>query len=427
MTSTSSPPDPGLHALFDRFSECGATAGGGVHRLCGSAADGQARDVFAAAVRDLGGELRTDAVGNQFGLLALAGRSGAPLVMLGSHLDSQPRAGRFDGTLGVAAALRAGAALVRAKAAGAAYDTDLCVVNWTNEEGARFRPSLLGSGTYAGRHRPDEALAIRDDDGVTLGQALAAIGHRGTDPAPPLPACYLELHVEQGTVLEAADAAIGIVARNWGATKIEAAFTGAQAHTGPCPMPLRRDALLAAAYAIADVRAIADRWPGRVHTSVGRIRVDPNSANVVPARVELSVEIRSVDDSILAEAGALADAALRAAAERGRTDLTILARIDRPIRLLPEDVCDLVAQAAEETGHRPIRMDTVAGHDALSLLGACPTGLVFVPSRDGIAHNEAETTSAADMQSGLAVLLRAADRLCRAGGVPARATRGDAR
>ena len=427
MTATSSPPDSGLHDLFDRFSLCGATGSGGVHRLCGSEADRQARDLFADAVRDFGGTVRTDAVGNQFGLLPLAGRPDAPLVMLGSHLDSQPRAGRFDGTLGVAAALRVGAALGRARAAGAAYDADLCVVNWTNEEGARFRPSLLGSGAYAGHRSADDAIATRDDDGVTLGQALAAIGHRGTDPAPPLPACYLELHVEQGTVLEAAGATIGIVVRNWGATKIDAVFKGAQAHTGPCPMPLRRDALLAAAYAIADVRVIADRWPGRVHTSVGRILVDPNSANVVPARVELSVEIRSADDSVLTQAGALADAALRAAAERAGTNLSILGRVERPIRLLPESVCDLVAHAAEETGHRAMRMDTVAGHDALSLLGACPIGLVFVPSVGGIAHNEAETTSAADMQAGLAVLLRAADRLCRAGGSPERAIRGDAR
>lgn len=427
MTWTSSPPDPGLHALFARFSACGAIAGGGVHRLCGSAADGQARDVFAGAVRDLGGISRTDAVGNQFGLLPLTGIPDAPLVMLGSHLDSQPRAGRFDGTLGVATALRVGAALLRAKAAGAVYEADLCVVNWTNEEGARFRPSLLGSATYAGHRRADEALAIRDDDGVTLGDALAAIGHRGSDPAPPSPACYLELHVEQGTVLTSSGATIGIVARNWGAIKIDAVFTGEQAHTGPCPMGSRRDALLAAAYAIADVRAIADRWPDRVHTSVGRILVDPNSANVVPARVELSVEIRSADDSILAEAGALADTTLAEAAARARTDLAILARVARPIRLLPEGVCDLVALAAEETGHRAIRMDTVAGHDALSLLGACPVGLVFVPSVDGIAHDAAETTSEADMQAGLAVMVRAADRLCRAGGSPGRAIRGDAR
>ncbi|MCJ2105791.1 Zn-dependent hydrolase [Methylobacterium sp. E-041] len=427
MTSILSPVDPGLHDLFDRFSACGATAGGGVHRLCGSAEDGEARDVFAAIVRDLGGAMRTDAVGNQFGLFALAGRPDAPLVMLGSHLDSQPQGGRFDGALGVAIALRVAATLLRAEVAGATSDADLCVANWTNEEGARFRPSLLGSGSYVGHHRPEDALAIRDDDGVTLGEALRAIGHRGIDPAPPLPACYLELHVEQGRVLTEAGATIGIVARNWGAIKIDAVFTGAQAHTGPCPMPLRRDALLAGAYAIAEVRAIADRWPGRVHTSVSRIRVAPNSANVVPSRVELSVEIRSADDAILNQAGALADEALRAAAERARTDLAILARVERPIRPLPGAMRDLMALAAEETGHRAIPMDTVAGHDALSLLGACPIGLVFVPSVDGIAHDAAEMTLDSDMQAGLAVMLRATERLCRAGGSPERAIRGDAR
>ncbi|KAB1068913.1 Zn-dependent hydrolase [Methylobacterium planeticum] len=427
MTSTSSRPDPGLHDLFARFSACGATQTGGVHRLCGSAADGLARDLFAATVAETGGTLRTDAVGNQFGLFSLAGRSDAPRVMLGSHLDSQPQGGRFDGTLGVATALRVGAALVGAKARGRAYDADLCVVNWTNEEGARFRPGLLGSGTYAGHHRAEDALASQDDAGVTLERALAAIGHRGTDTAPPLPACYLELHVEQGSVLTGGGATIGIVMRNWGATKIDAVFTGAQAHTGPCPMPLRRDALLAAAYAIAEVRAIADRWPGQVHTSVGRIRVEPNSANVVPSRVEISVEIRSGADPILAEAGALADGALKAAAGRARTNLSVLGRVERPVRALPGAVADLLALAAEETGYRAMPMDTVAGHDALSLLGACPTGLVFVPSIGGIAHDVAEETSDADMQAGLAVMLRSADRLCRAGGSPERAIREAAR
>ncbi|WP_375463740.1 Zn-dependent hydrolase [uncultured Methylobacterium sp.] len=433
MTSTSSAPDgggardDGLRALLDGFSECGATPGGGVTRLCGSPADGRARDLFARSVREAGAELRTDAVGNQFGIFRLTGTPGAPLVMMGSHLDSQVRAGRFDGTLGVAAALRVGAALRAEARAGAAFAADFCAVNWTNEEGARFRPSLIGSGAYAGRHAAADALDIRDDDGISLGDALAGIGHRGGDPAPPLPACYLELHVEQGTVLEAAGAVIGLVARNWGAIKIDAAFCGEQAHTGPCPMDLRRDALLAAAYAIADVRTIAEGWPGRVHTSVGRILVAPNSANVVPARVELSVEIRSADDAILGAAGARADAALRDAAARARVDLAVIARTERPIRHLTESVRDLVALVAEEAGYPALSLDTVAGHDALSLLGRCPTGLVFVPSVGGIAHNEAEATTDHDVQAGFAVMLGAARRLCRAGGVPKAAMRGDAR
>ncbi|GJD48564.1 Putative hydrolase/MSMEI_3903 [Methylobacterium crusticola] len=429
MRSTSSAPegDPAarLLDLLARFSACGATPAGGVTRLCGSPADGAARGLLARELAAAGARVAVDAVGNQFGHFALAERAGAPLVMMGSHLDSQVRSGRLDGTLGVAAALGVGRALMAAKAAGAVFDADFCAVNWTNEEGARFRPSLLGSGTYAGHHDAAFALSRRDDDGVSLGEALAGIGYRGEDAAPAVPACYLELHVEQGSVLEQAGAAIGVVTRCWGALKRDVVFTGEQAHTGPTAMPRRRDALLAGAYLIAEVRAIAERWPGLVHTSVGRVRVAPNSANVVPARVELSLEVRSADDRALAEAGRLADAAVAAAAARARVEAAVASRSERPIRALPAAPCDLVALCAAEAEHRSLRMDTVAGHDALSLLGTCPTGIVFVPSLGGIAHNEAEATDAADLAAGLAVMTRAAHRLCRAGGSPERASRLD--
>ncbi|RVU19439.1 Zn-dependent hydrolase [Methylobacterium oryzihabitans] len=426
MTSPSSVPDAAaaaadLHALFARLCACGATPAGGVTRLCASPEDGAARAVLAGFLREAGAAIRTDAVGNQFGIFSLAGAAGAPLVMLGSHLDSQPRAGRFDGTYGVAAAAAVGADLMRARRAGAAFDADLCVVNWTNEEGARFRPSLLGSGVYAGHHAAAAALECRDDAGTSLGEALSAIGALGTDAPPPLPACYLELHVEQGTRLEEAGATIGVVARNWGAAKIEVVFTGEQAHTGPTRMGRRRDALVAAAALITAVRALADDWPDRVHTSVGRLLVAPNSANVVPAEAVLSVEIRSGEDDLLAAATARAEAAIAAAAAGAGVAVDVRSRSLRPIRPLPGAVCDLAAACAEAEGLPSLRMDTVAGHDAISLLGLCPTGLIFVPSRDGVAHNEAEFTAEADLEAGLRVALRAAARLCRAGGDPVRA------
>ncbi len=410
-----------LAELLDRFSACGATPGGGVTRLCASPADGAARAVFAEVVRATGGTLRVDAVGNQFGLFSLSNQEDAPLVMMGSHLDSQSRAGRLDGTYGVAAALRVGAGLMAARRAGGGFGADFCAVNWTNEEGARFRPSLLGSGTYLGRHTVAEALACRDDDGISLGAALEAIGQAGGDPAPPRPACYLEIHVEQDTALEEAGRTIGIVTRNWGATKIEAVFTGIQAHTGPGRMERRRDALLAAAYAIADIRALADAWPGLLYTAVGRVEVAPNSANVVAAHVAISVELRSADDAVLAEAGRRADRLLAGAADRAGAGLTIASRGERPIRAMPESVCNLVAICAEAQGLGTLRLDTVAGHDALSFLGICPTGLVFVPSIDGIAHNEAEATDPADLAAGLALMRAVAERLCRHGGDPVRA------
>ncbi len=410
-----------FHDLFSRLSACGATPGGGVTRLCGTPEDGAARAILADFLREAGATLRTDAVGNQFGLFRLAGVADAPVVMLGSHLDSQPRAGRFDGTYGVAAAAAIGAALMRARRAGAAFDADLCAVNWTNEEGARFRPSLLGSGVYAGHHDAETALGCRDDAGVALGEALAAIRALGSDAAPPLPACYLELHVEQGTILEEAGARIGLVTRNWGAAKIEVVFTGEQAHTGPTRMGRRRDALYAAALLITALRTVAEAWPDRVHTSVGRILVAPNSANVVPAETVLSVEVRADDDGVLSEATAWAERAIAAAAGEARVGVALRGRSLRPVRPLPAEVCDLAEACAEAESLHALRMDTVAGHDALSLLGLCPTGLIFVPSRDGIAHDEAEFTADADLEAGLRVALRAATRLCRAGGSPVRA------
>jgi N-carbamoyl-L-amino-acid hydrolase len=425
MTSTSSRPDADIHALLAAFSACGATAGGGITRLAASPEDGQARDLMRDCLRRLGAEIRIDRVGNLFGLLPLARNPHAPLVMLGSHLDSQTRAGRLDGTYGVAAAILAAETLVREAAAGRPFSADLCVVSWTGEEGARFRPSLLGSGVYAGRRAADDVLALRDEAGITLGAALAAIGYAGADAPPPMPACYLELHVEQGRVLEQAGAAIGTVTRNWGATKLDAVFSGEQAHTGPTPMEDRRDALLGAAYAIADLRALADRFPGRLHSSVGRIEVAPNSANVVPARVAIAAELRSADDGLLAEATALAEAAFEAAAARARVTVAIPSRELRGIRALPGVVSDLVAACAEAEGLPCRSLDTVAGHDALSLLDRCPVGLIFVPSLGGLAHNEAEATAPRDLEAGLAVLTRAARRLCRAAGSPEGALWGE--
>lgn len=410
-----------FHSLFDAFAACGATQAGGVHRLSASPADGQARAVFAAAVQHAGGALSIDAVGNQYGVFSLASRDDAPLMMFGSHLDSQPSAGRFDGALGVAAALAVGEALMAAKQAGADFSADFCAVNWTNEEGARFRPSLLGSGFFAGQHDAAYALARTDDSGVSLGEALDSIGQRGSDVPPKMPACYLELHVEQGLTLEQTGARIGIVCRNWGASKFEIRFDGEQAHTGPTPMPRRRDALLAAAYLIAETRAIADRWPGTVHSSVGRLVVLPNSSNVVPSEVSLSVEIRAADDGILRQASELGADAVRGAAERTGVAVGVFERSVRPSRTMPQNVRDLVVACADALHLSQIEVDTVSGHDAISLLGICPTGLVFVPSVDGIAHNEREYTAPEDLEAGFQLLLEAATRLCRSGGSMERA------
>jgi N-carbamoyl-L-amino-acid hydrolase len=414
---------PIFYDLFSSFSECGQLPNGGVSRLCGTPADGLARGLFARALSSGGAIVTTDSVGNQFGTFILSQNPAAPLVMMGSHLDSQLFAGRFDGAVGVAAAAAIGVALQHRCNEGVLFNANFCAVNWTNEEGARFRPSLLGSGAFAGSHDVAYALSRADDDGVTLAQALSAIGYLGESEPPPIPACYLELHVEQGPILEEASKVIGVVTSNWGATKIDVTFSGERAHTGPTRMSSRRDALLAAAYLVAEIRELAGRWPGLVHTSVGRIAVEPNSSNVVASRGDVSLEIRSADDNVLIEATEVAWNEIQDAAKRAGVAVDIVSKSTRPIRSLAGPLSDLVEDCAKVASVPVMRMATVAGHDALSLLGRCPVGLVFIPSVNGIAHNEAEFTSDQHLEAGVSVLLAAADRLCRAYGLPETAIR----
>jgi N-carbamoyl-L-amino-acid hydrolase len=396
------------------FSAFGRLPRGGVSRLCASIDDGAARDRLGELLTEYGAELRVDAVGNQFGLFRLhdQGDWEKPAVMMGSHLDSQPRGGRIDGTLGVLAALETGRNLIAARRSGHEFSRDFCVVNWTNEEGARFRPSLLGSGVFAGVHPHDYALNSCDDAGIRLADALEAIGYRGSDTSPPPPACYIELHAEQGPILEKSGFRLGVVTGNWGAAKLDFVFEGEQAHTGPTPMADRRDALLASARAISSVRALADRFPGRAHTSVGRILVSPNSSNVVVDRVELTAEFRSGEDALVVEMERVAHDVVRLDAESARVSVTCSSRSLREAREMPKDVVAFLATCAEALAEPMLRLRTVSGHDAVSLIGHCPTGLVFVPSVGGIAHNEAEETGSSEMDTGARLLAEAAFRLC---------------
>jgi beta-ureidopropionase / N-carbamoyl-L-amino-acid hydrolase len=202
---------------------------------------------------------------------------------------------------------------------------------------------------------------------------------------------------------------------------MDVCFHGEQAHTGPTKMRSRRDALFAAAQTICDVRDIADRWPDRIHTSVGRLVVQPNSPNVVPARADLSIELRALDDDILRSAEELATQAIQKAAAKANVRVDVSSRTARPIRSLPSVLSDLIKLCAAETGHVCREIDTVSGHDALSLLDVCPTGLLFVPSVGGIAHNEREETHPDDVDRGMAVLTRVALRLCQSRGDPKQA------
>ena len=392
---------PELHALLDAVAGFGRTDKGGLQRLAASREEGAARDFVCAWLRARGFAIKVDAVGIVFALLELAGPQ-APWVLSGSHLDSQPRGGRFDGAYGVIGACVVADAIRGAN--GNAFTRNLAVVVWTNEEGARFAPSMLGSGVYAGQYETAYALSRRDGDGVSLAEALAAIGYAGKDEPPGSPACCIELHIEQGPSLERSGVTIGAVEGNWGTMKYIATFTGVAAHTGPTAMSERRDALLAAGHLIVACRALSDRTGGNLLSSVGRLDVEPNSTNVVAAQVRLYAEMRATDNGVLESACADFERAAADAASTAGVQVELERVTNRPAGVFDAQLCGLIERVATERGYRSRRVHTVAGHDAVSLRRRCPSAMIFVPSVGGVSHNEAEFTPAADLEAGVDVL-----------------------
>ena len=294
------------------LARIGATPKGGVRRLALTELDGQGRDRVVGWLRDAGCDIRVDAIGNVFA--TRAGRTGAPAVAIGSHVDTQPSGGKFDGNYGVLSGLE----VVRTLAdAGIVTERPVTVAIWTNEEGTRFTPVMMGSGVYAGAFTLEHCLAQRDRDGVSVGDALAAIGYSGRDAAPRFHA-YFEPHIEQGPILEREGFTIGAVSGALGQRWFDVTVTGQDAHAGPTPIEMRHDALLAASRLVLEVRAIACAHPDDARGTVGQMYVSPNSRNVIPGRVEFSVDFRNATAGTLdAMCEALARAAERVAAEDG--------------------------------------------------------------------------------------------------------------
>lgn len=398
-------------ALFERTSSIGATPAGGLHRLAASSEDGRVRDLFRLWLTERGFDVRIDPVGNIFGLLTFD--ADAPYVMCGSHLDSQPSAGRFDGVYGVVNAAVAAASVARhLRVRDDRPVRNLCVVDWTNEEGARFQPSLTGSSVFTGAMPVEKALGCRDEQGVSLRVALDEIGYLG-DWAPDIRvAAYVETHVEQGATLELAGLAIGVVRETWAALKWRVRFDGEQNHTGPTPMAQRRDALLAAAHAIVAVRAEGNRHGLQMHSSVGRMEIYPNSPNVVPSRATLLIEFRSRSVELLQEAAERFDQTLRQIAAATGTHFEVEDKQLRSPLQLDKGLSDLAYETSVLLGLPVADSVTVAGHDAISMSRVHPTCLVFVPSENGLSHNEAEYTSERDLHNGLRLLTALLYLLC---------------
>jgi N-carbamoyl-L-amino-acid hydrolase len=400
-----------FEALFRLSSAIGATPAGGLHRLSASAEDGQVRDMFCAWLTRYGFEVRIDAVGNIFGLITFD--PAAPFIVCGSHLDSQPSAGRFDGIYGVLAGAVAITSLARQmRERGETPACNLAVVNWTNEEGARFQPSLIGSSVFTGAMRLEDAWLCRDGDGITLKDALRKIGYLGDSMVDLAVAGYVEIHVEQGPQLESQGLAIGVVRETWAALKSRVRFDGEQNHTGPTPMAARRDALLAAAHAITAVRAEVELHGLDMHSSVGRLEIYPNSPNVVPSTVTALIEYRSRDVALLAAAGERLQAVLEAIALKTQTGFQIESSVLREPAQLHHGFAELAYGVGQQLGLPIGNSITVSGHDAISMNRKYPVCLLFIPSSNGVSHNEAEYTNDEDMRVGVRMLTALLYRAC---------------
>ncbi|MDZ7600239.1 MAG: Zn-dependent hydrolase [Hoeflea sp.] len=404
-----------LGTLMEQVSEFGKTGDGGVDRPALSDNHKAARDWFCGELRARGYAVLVDNIGNIFGRLDLAAPD-APMVMVGSHLDSQPQGGRFDGAYGVVVALTAVETWRReAVERGIAPSCNYVVVDWMNEEGARFQPSLLGSSVYAGTLTRDLALARTDRDGKTVEQELFRTGYMGSDAAPR-PDCFLEVHIEGDSALEKAGKRIAPFVRHWGALKIRIEVIGQQNHTGPTPMEDRRDAVLGAAYIIAKVRDLADTAADTLYTSVARVDISPNSPNIVPGKAVLFVELRAPEPEMLDWSERELRATLPALAAKAAVEARIVAVDRRPAGRFDPRLVSLAEQAADRFLYPRMRLDTIAGHDAVAVNAVLPAIVVAVPSVNGVIHRCDEYTSPEDLAAGGDVLLEMIRQLDMADG-----------
>ncbi|BBU33118.1 Zn-dependent hydrolase (plasmid) [Burkholderia sp. THE68] len=380
------------------LARIGATEKGGVCRLALTELDRQGRDLFVAWAKDIGCTVRIDAIGNIFARRA-GTRDDLPPVVTGSHIDTQPTGGKFDGNYGVLAGLEVLRTLNDNNVRTAA---PLEVAVWTNEEGSRFVPVMMGSGVFAGAFTLDHALEQADREGVSVRDALAAIGYAGERVAAHDVGAYFEAHIEQGPVLEANDKVIGVVQGALGQRWYDVTIDGMEAHAGPTPMELRRDALLVAADLIRTVNRIALDHAPHGRGTVGWMNVHPNSRNVIPGRVKLTVDLRAADDATLLEM----DRALREACAQAGLPVTV----DEVVYFAPQPFePSLVASVRESAGALGFTsMDVVsgAGHDAVYLARVAPAAMIFVPCKDGISHNEIEDARADHLEAGCNVLLQ---------------------
>jgi N-carbamoyl-L-amino-acid hydrolase len=393
--------------LWDEIHETGkigGTAKGGVRRLTLSDEDRQVRDWFAAKARALGCTVTVDGVGNMFALRAGRNPDRLPIAM-GSHLDTQPTGGKFDGILGVLAGVEV---LQTLNDNNIETESPLLLINWTNEEGSRFSPAVMGSGAFTGALPLDEVLAKTDRDGISFSQAIDSIGYRGAMPVGNRPmAAYFELHIEQGPYLEAEGQTIGVVTLVQGIRWFNCTVKGQDSHAGTTPMNRRSDAILAFARLTDRIDTIARKHGPLAVATVGVVDVPSASINVVAGDVSFTVDIRDPDDAVLDRMETEIRKAAREIAALNGTEFTL--DCFWKAAPVPFDAdCIASVRAAAEQSHLTTR-DCVSGasHDAAYMQGIVPSAMIFVPSQDGLSHNELEHSTLEHCGAGAQVLLDA--------------------
>ena len=385
---------------LDELAVRGMQPDGSCARLALTDDDRDGRDLVVMWMKDLGLDITIDAIGNVIGTWNVG--EGAP-VMIGSHIDTVRTGGRYDGNYGVLSGLEI---IETCQRAGYVPSRPIAVAFFTDEEGARFSPDMLGSLVYVGGMPVEEAHDIIGIDGLSVGAELERIGYLGASPCPGVaPHAFVEVHIEQGPVLDAHGVTIGAVTGVQGISWQELTIAGQSNHAGTTPMSYRHDPGYAAAAVAVFIREIAREFGGNQVATVGKIDLHPNLVNVVAGRAVLTVDLRNTDEALLQKAEArLAEFLVQLAADEGVTiSREVLARFE-PVTF-DQRVVHLVETHAERLGHSVSTMPSGAGHDAQMLARVCPSGMVFVPSLDGISHNPAEHTDAVDLERGANVLL----------------------
>jgi N-carbamoyl-L-amino-acid hydrolase len=391
-----------LQHTLEEMAKIGATPAGGVQRLALSDEDKQARDLLVSWLREIDCEITVDAMGNIFGRYPGKNRDLAP-VMSGSHVDSQPKGGRFDGILGVMGPLEV---LRTLHENGVRPERDVVLVDWTNEEGSRFAPAMVASGVWAGKLDLQWAYDRTDINGLKQGDELERIGYKGEAPCEAFPVhAYYELHIEQGPMLEAEGMVIGapkgVLCLHWYDIHLE----GTANQVGPTPMEGRNDALVAAAEMIIEVNQLPASMGGNMVATVGEIHNYPNSRNIIPDGVHFTIDIRSWDD----------DHALASFEKLRPQMLEIAEKHGTPIRIeetwkvvkapFDQDLFERVYETGVELGYPTMKWVSGAGHDASYMNQLMPAAMIFVPSIGGRSHVEVEETKWEDCEAGANVLL----------------------